>query len=104
MQDAKEKAGSCKTLVDKVGGDDIDYLEDERAAIKELKEILAGMDLGVKHKKTKTFSKAASEFVKCENTRRNGRRALRGRRSPRSRTASARSRRSRRAARMTPVS
>jgi hypothetical protein len=52
VQDAKDKAGSCKTLVDKVSGDDIDYLEDERAAIKELKEILAGMDLGVKHKKT----------------------------------------------------
>ena len=46
------RPGSCKTLVDKVGGDDINYLEDERAAIKELKEILAGMDLGVKHKKT----------------------------------------------------
>lgn len=64
VQDAKDKAGSCKTLVDKVSGDDIDYLEDERAAIKELKEILAGMDLGVKHKKTKTYSKAASKFVK----------------------------------------
>ena len=58
------RPGSCKTLVDKLGGDDINYLEDERAAIKELMEILAGMDLGVKHKKTKTFSKAASEFVK----------------------------------------
>jgi hypothetical protein len=90
VQDAKDKAGSCKTLVDQVSGDDIDYLEDERSAIKELKEILAGMDLGVKHKKPKTFSKAASEFVNCATARRNGRRTLRSRRTPRSRTASAR--------------